>query len=196
MSARRKAPPRVLALLAALVLALVAPAALAAAGPMVFDGDEYFPAALESDPERTAEHFLRKGETAERFSRRLTIADQPQATGVKQIGIGVVRFAKLRTPGLDPATFAAEGAEDRDLTVTWFMLSDDGTAVEFHAARFLTLTDKRGRASGVREYHLVAREYLNGREPDATLAAIVPVVVGFAPGWVEDLQHLDRAPRR
>lgn len=189
--------PRVV--LVMLALAGAALSGVAAGGPpaeIAFDGDRYVSVARAQDPERIAEVFVRTGETAERFSRSLTIADQPKSTSVKQIGLGVVRIAKLRTPGLEAATFAAEGAEDRDLTVTWFVLTDDGTAVEFHAARFVALTDKRGRSKGVREYHMVAREYTNERAPDAVLAMLVPVVVGFAPRWVEELQRLDRAPQR
>lgn len=179
-----------------LALALLAAGAGAAPAALVFDGEAYRAVAREDDPARIAEHFVREGESAERFSRRLTIADQPKAAGAKAVASGVVAFARLRTPGIAPETFAAEGAEERDVTVTWYALTDDDAAVEFHAARFVTLTDRRGRSKGVREYHLVAREYTNGRDPDAALAEFVPPVAALAGGWVEALQHLERAPKR
>lgn len=180
-----------------LLLALAGGLALAAdAAPaeVDFDGERYLAVAVERDEARVAEHFLREGEKLERYSRRLTIADQPKATSVRQVGLGVVQIAKLRTPGFEPGTFAAEGAEDRDLTVTWFALTDDGAAVEFHVARFVALRDRSGATKGVREYHFVAREYTNGNHPDQVLAEFAPVVAGFADRWIDGLQPLDQAP--
>ena len=45
-------------------------------------------------------------------------------------------------------------AERRDLSVAWFSLTDDGAAVEYHAARFVDLP-----SGGVREYHFTVRRY-------------------------------------
>lgn len=172
--------------------------ALADAAPSAaelrFDGDIYLAAGQESDASRIAEHFIRAGETLERYSRRLTIADQPEATSVKQLGLGIIAITKLRTPGLETSTFAAEGDEDRDLTMTWFALADDNSSVEFHAARFVALRDAKGASRGVREYHFVSREYTNGRHPDEVFSLLAPVVAGFADRWVDELQTFNRAP--
>lgn len=161
-----------------------------------FDSETYFAVSHEQDASRVAEHFVRAGESPDRYSRRFTVADQTKATSVKQIGLGIIAITKLRTPGLETATFAAEGAEDRDLTVTWFTLTDDGIAVEFNAARFVALRDAKGATTGVREYHFVAREYTNGRHPDQVFASLAPVVGGFADRWVDELQTFERAPAR
>jgi len=159
-----------------------------------FDGERYLGAGYEQDEARIAEHFVRQTESMTRYSRRVTIAEQPKATSVKQLGLGVIRIAKLRTPGLEPEVFAAEGAEDRDLTVTWIALTDDNTAVDFYATRFVALKDKSGASKGVREYHFTSREYANGRHPDQVLASFLPVIASFSERWVEELQRFDRAP--
>lgn len=185
-------------LLRVLLLALGSGVALAAsAGAPVelqFDGERFLAAGIERDETRVAEHFVREIESLARYSRRVTVAEQPKAQSVRQLGLGVVRIAKLRTPGLEPEVYAAEGAEDRDLTVTWIALTDDNAAVEYHATRFVALFDKQGVAKGVREYHYVAREYTNGRHPDQVLTAFAPVISGFSDRWVQALQLLDRAP--
>lgn len=181
-----------------LLLALCAGLALAApAGApveIVFDGERYLSAGVERDETRVAEHFVREIESLARYSRRVTVAEQPKAQSVRQLGLGVVRIAKLRSPGLEPEVFAAEGDEDRDLTVAWIALTDDDAAVEYHATRFVALFDKKGAPKGVREYHYVAREYTNGRHPDQVLTSFAPVISNFSDRWVEALQHLDRAP--
>jgi hypothetical protein len=186
--------PRKLLLAAALALA-----ATAAAGPaaqLTFDGERYLAAGTEQDDARIAQHFVRATESLSRYSRRVTIADLPKAQSVRQLGLGVIRIAKLRSPGFEPEVFSAEGAEDRDLTVTWIALTDDGVAVEFHAARFVALFDAKGKPDGVREHHFVAREFTNGRHPDAVLTSFAPVIAGFADRWVVELQALDLAPAK
>lgn len=185
-------------LLRPLLLAFCGALGLAAHGgvptEVQFDGERYLSAGVERDATRVAEHFVREIESLARYSRRVTVAEQPKAQSVRQLGLGVIRIAKLRTPGLEPEVFSTEGAEDRDLTVTWIALTDDNAAVEYHATRFVALFDAKGAAKGVREYHYVAREYTNGRHPDQVLTAFAPVISGFSDRWVEALQHLDRAP--
>jgi hypothetical protein len=185
--------PLLLALCAGLALAAQA-APAGAPREITFDGERYLSAGVERDESRVAEHFVREIESLARYSRRVTIAEQPKAQSVRQLGLGVVRIAKLRSPGLEPEVYSAEGAEDRDLTVAWIALTDDNAAVEYHATRFVALFDKSGAPKGVREYHYVAREYTNGRHPDQVLASFAPVISGFSDRWVEALQHLDRAP--
>jgi hypothetical protein len=177
-----------------LAASVAATAAGAAPDEVQFEGERYLAAGYEQDATRVAEHFVRETESLERYSRRVTVAEQPKATSVRQLGLGVIRIAKLRTPGLEPEVFAAEGAEDRDLTVTWIALTDDSAAVEFNATRFVALLDKKGATKGVREYHFVSREYTNGRHPDQVLASFAPVIANFSDRWVEELQRFDRAP--
>lgn len=179
-----------------IVVAGAGPAAGGAVAELRFDNERYLSAGLEKDEARVAEHFVREAESLVRYSRRVTIAEQAKASSVRQLGLGVIRIAKLRTPGLEPEVFSAEGAEDRDLTVTWIALTDDGAAVEFHATRFVATVDKSGKPAGVREYHFVAREYTNGRHPDQVLASFAPVIAGFSDQWVEELQGFDRAPAK
>lgn len=181
-------------------LVLVLPFAFAlgaaAAEPAVpadieFDGDAYRFAAREAAEARIAEHYLRADETLERFSRRLTVADQPQATSAKAVALGVMNIAKLRTPGIAPDSFVAEGTEERDLSVAWYDLTDDNSAVEYHVARFVSLA-----GGGVREYHLTVRRYTNGNPPDAALGALRRA---HEPGTLRDVEllaALERAPLR
>lgn len=182
--------------LLALGIGLAASASAGAPEAISFDGERFLSAGVESDDARVAEHFVREVESLARYSRRVTIAEQPKARSVRQLGLGVVRIAKLRTPGLEPEVFAAEGGEDRNLTVTWIALTDDGSAVEYNATRFVALLDPKGATTGVREYQFVAREYTNGRHPDQVLNSFAPVIAGFSERWVDELQRLDRAPRK
>jgi hypothetical protein len=179
-------------------LALLAPFAMAAPaavepGPapaaIPFDGDAYAFAARETDPARIAEHYLRADETIERFSRRLTVADQPQATSAKAVALGVIKFAKQRTDGIAPETFVAEGTQEKDISVAWYDLLDDGSAVDYHAARFVDLA-----SGGVREYHYTVRQYTNGQRPDTALGALRGTTERHTLRWVEMLTALDRVP--
>jgi hypothetical protein len=174
-------------LLAAAPLAAAAPAPVPA--DLTFDGDSYKFAAREADEARVAEHYLRKGETMARFSRRLTVADQLQATSAKAVALGVLNLARMRTPGIKPDTFASESAPESDISVAWYDLLDDNSAVEYHVARFV---DREG--GGVREYHLTVRRYTNGQPTDAVFG---PLRGQTEPGTlfdVERLAKLDRAP--
>lgn len=174
-------------------LLLLAPLALAAPAPAAidFDGDSYAFVAREVDAARIAEDYLRADETPARFSRRLTIADQPKATGAKAVALGVVNIAKLRTPGIAPETFVAEGAEDKDVSVAWFDLLDDGSAVDYHAARFVDI-----KGGGVREYHFTLRRYTNGLPPDEALGALRGAAEPSTLRWVEMLSALSRGPQQ
>ncbi len=190
-----------------LVLALVYAAVLAAAAPpwgatasaaepptpaaIVFDAEDFLFVSREVDAARIAEHYLRADETLARFSRRLTVADQPKAASAKAVALGVVNIAKMRTPGIAADTFVAEGSQERDLSVAWFDLTDDGAAVEFHVARFV---DREG--GGVREYHFAVRRYTNGVPADAALGTLHTAVEPVTLGWVELLSTLDRAPAK
>lgn len=177
------------------LLAALALAAPAAPGPtpagLAFDDEDYRFVAREVDPARVAEHYLRAGETLERFSRRLTIADLPTAASAKAVALGVVNIAKQRTPGIAPDTFVAEGTQEKDVSVAWFDLLDDGSAVEYHAARFVDLP-----SGGVREYHFTVRRYTNGLPPDPALGALRGASEPHTLRWVELLSALDRAPKK
>lgn len=175
-------------------LAVAAPAAVEpgpAPAAIAFDDDVYGFVSREADPARIAEHYLRTDETLERFSRRLTIADQPQAASAKAVALGVVNIAKLRTPGIAPETFVAEGTQEKDISVAWYDLLDDGSAVEYHAARFVDLA-----GGGVREYHYTVRQYANGQRPDTVLGALRGATERHTLRRVEMLSLLDRAPVR
>jgi len=163
----------------------------AAPARIPFDGDLYASAARESASGRDAEHFLRDGDPAERFAKRLTIAEFDASGGAKGVAQGVVQLARLRTPGLLPETFAAEGNEQHDISVSWVVLTDDNSAVEYHAARFVDLAPPR-----VREYHFIWRRYTNGADPDAVLGEMQPQIDSLLPRWVGRLNGLDRAPQR
>ena len=185
---------RLLPLLLASLAALAALAAGAEPAPAAFkfDGDAYHLVDSQKDPQRFAEVYLRADETLKRYSRRITIADLPGMDDAKKQAQGVFEIAKQRTPGLTPDTYAAEGDEDRDVIVTWFDLTDDRSAVDYHAARFVAL----GAGKGVREYHFVFRRYTNGEPGDQTLAAVHPIAVYAEKRWLEELARFDRAPAR
>lgn len=173
------------------LLALLFAAAASAGEPasVKFEGEDYRFAARETDAARIAEHYLRGDETLERFSRRLTIADQLKAANAKTVALGVIGIAKLRTPGLAPESFAAEDRPEHDISVAWYSLTDDNAAVERHLARFVDL-----KGGGVREYHFTVRRYLNGQTPDAAFAALRNAVDKATLERVEALAALDRAP--
>ena len=174
---------------------LLAPLAFAAEpatpAPIAFDGEDYAFVSREVDAARIAENYLRSDETLARFSRRLTVADQPQVAGAKAVALGVMNIAKLRTPGIEPETFVAEGAEDHDISVAWFDLTDDNSAVEYHAVRFVDLA-----GGGVREYHFTVRRYTNGLPPDEALGALRGASEPNTLRWIELLSALDRAPAK
>ena len=154
-----------------------------------FDGDTYHFATREIDEVRIAEHYMREGDAQARFSRRLTVADQIKATSAKAVALGVLNLARMRTPGIAPDSFAAENAHDKDISVAWYDLTDDGSAVEYHVARFVDI-----KTGGVREYHLTVRHYTNGQKPDDALGALRGQT---EPGTLHDVEMLstfDRAP--
>jgi hypothetical protein len=183
------------------ILSLAAAALLTACGgavrpdatpsePLQFEGDSYLPAGHDSAGTRIAEVFLRAGDPAERFARRITIAELDGASGARGVARGVLQLAKLRSPGLKTESFAAEGREEHDVTVSFILLTDDQQAIEVHVVRFVDLIAPR-----VREYHFVMRRYTNGADPDAVLAEMLPEIDAALPRWVARLNQFDRAPR-
>jgi hypothetical protein len=102
----------------------------------------------------------------------------------------VLNIAKQRTPGLAPETFSAEGTQEHDLSIAWYDLTDDGSAVEHHIARFVDLV-----GGGVREYHLTLRHYTNGKPPDGAFGELRRAVEPDTVHQVELLSALDRAPQ-
>ena len=180
-----------LLLAAAPMAGAATPAAAPAPAEIVFAGDAYKFAAREVNEARIAEHYLREGETNERFSRRFTVADQLKATSAKSVALGLLGLARMRTPGIAPETFASESAPDHDISIAWYDMLDDGSAVEYHAARFVDL-----KGGGVREYHLTVRRYTNGQPTDAVFGPLRGQTEPITLKVMELIATLDRAPSK
>jgi hypothetical protein len=174
--------------LAALLL-LAASASAAAPEPIAIDGAAFVPAAVEANDVALRNVYLREGETPERWSRQVRISDLKQAAGAAALARTAASLARMRAPAMGADSFSPEGREQSDITVAWLQVNDANDAVDYHVVRYVDAD------SGVREYALVVRRYLNNRPLNAVLDDFGPFCVANLPTWVETLATLDRAPQ-
>lgn len=175
-------------LLAALLL-VAASVPAAAPEPIAIEGAVFAPAVVEANDVALRNVYLREGETLERWSRQVRVSDLKQAAGAATLARAAASLARMRAPAMGADTFAPEGREQSDITVAWLQVNDANDAVDYHIVRYVDA------GSGVREYALVVRRYLNNRPLGAVLEDFGPFCVANLSNWVTALAALDRAPQ-